>query len=358
VTGIAAGGDGIARDADGRVVFVEGGIPGDRVLVEITQTKRDFARARVAEVLTPSPDRVEPPCPYVAAGCGGCQWQHIALDAQRRLKRDIVVDALRRLARVRNPPVADDVPGVADHGYRTTLRLAVTPAGRAAFHRRHSHDLIAVDACLISHPALADQLAGGRYSGRTVELRVGDQVEVAGRRWRVSPGSFFQSGPAAAQLLVEAVRAAAGPVGPGDLVVDAYAGVGLLGGALVDGTGARLMAIESHPGAARDAKANLRGLDARVLRMEVGEWKPPDDPVAVVVADPARTGLGKPGVAALAAADAAVLVLVSCDPASLARDTGLLVAAGYRLASVQVLDLFPHTVHVETVSRFERAPAR
>src|SRR5437762_264388 len=98
VTGVAAGGDGIARAEDGRVVFVEGALPGERVLVVTTEEKRDYLRARATDVIEASPDRVAPPCPAVAAGCGGCQWQHVSLEGQRRLKVDIVIDALRRIA--------------------------------------------------------------------------------------------------------------------------------------------------------------------------------------------------------------------------------------------------------------------
>ena len=371
-TGVAAGGDALARDAGGRVAFVEGALPGERVGAEVVQERKDFVRARVIEVLDPSPSRVEPPCPFVAAGCGGCQWQHIDPAAQSRLKVDIVIDALRRIAHRPDPPMAGEVRAVPATAYRTTLRLAVGRDGRAAYHRRHGHDLVAVDSCLIAHPALEDLVVNGRFPrAREVTLRVsastGERVavvhpagaglhvpadvaaggriheELAGRRWRISATSFFQAGPAGAELLV-----------------DAYAGVGLLGGALAGGRGnVAVVAIESHPAAARDAKANLADLDARVLQIDVGEWRAPDEPPALVVADPARTGLGKPGVQALVAAGAPVLVLVSCDPASLARDTALLAGAGYRLASVQVLDLFPHTFHVETVSRFERAaPSR
>src|SRR5690606_795741 len=95
-----AGGDGLGRDADGRVVFVAGALPGERVRVRVTERRKDFARAVALEVLAASPDRVEEPCPFVAAGCGGCDWQHVVPAGQRRLKADVVADALRRQARL------------------------------------------------------------------------------------------------------------------------------------------------------------------------------------------------------------------------------------------------------------------
>jgi tRNA/tmRNA/rRNA uracil-C5-methylase (TrmA/RlmC/RlmD family) len=152
------------------------------------------------------------------------------------------------------------------------------------------------------------------------------------------------------------VGRAAGAVPEGSTILDLYAGVGLLGGALAAGTPARLVAVESNRAAAADATVNLADLDARVVTGEVAQaCRTPlvaGCHPAVVIADPARTGLGPSSAAAIAAIGAPVVVLVSCDPASFGRDAGLLTDAGYRLAGVEVLDLFPGTVHIEAVSRF------
>ncbi|MGH9156906.1 MAG: hypothetical protein ACRD1K_13950, partial [Acidimicrobiales bacterium] len=251
---------------------------------------------------------------------------------------------------------------------------------------------VGTDACLAAHPLLEDLVVNGRYRGATeVFLRVGVasgmrlvrvgagvavdvpvgvivvgagdkhpafvHEEVAGRRFRVSADSFFQAGPVAAAGLVAAVSAAVGDaLGPGSHLVDAYAGTGLFGAVLGAAAGARVTAVESGRSAAADARANLADLDARVVVIEVGRWDAARGGRAdVVVADPARSGLGRPGVSALVAADAPLMVVVSCDPASLARDTLLLAGAGYRLTSVVLVDAFPHTFHVETVARFDRS---
>jgi 23S rRNA (uracil1939-C5)-methyltransferase len=135
-------------------------------------------------------------------------------------------------------------------------------------------------------------------------------------------------------------------------VLDAYAGVGLFALA-VTAPGAQVVAVESSVSAAADCVINLGSRSARVERREVGARRPREgEAIDVVIADPARTGLGKPGAAALAAAAAPVLVLVSCDPVALARDAGLLAQHGYRHDGTDVFDLFPHTHHVETVTRF------
>jgi 23S rRNA (uracil1939-C5)-methyltransferase len=399
-TAMVAGGDALARDPDGRVVFVTGALPGEQVRAQITEARRDFARAVVVEVLDDSPDRVAPPCPALAAGCGGCTWQHVSAEAQVRLKGDLVVDALSRIARLTDPPVPRLVPQ-SEPALRTTARLAATSAGRAGHRRRgRSGQTAAVEtnACLAAHPLLEELIVDGRYPGAAEVLlrvgvasgqrlvrpqgRAGDVVvpagvavvdpgddgpgaggaaavheDVGGRRLRISASSFFQSGPVAAAALADAVDAAAGDaLPPGAHLVDAYAGVGLFASVLGQRHQARVTAVEHHPPALADARVNLGDLDANVVAAEVGRWRlaPGEATPDVVVADPSRSGLGRPGVAAVVAAGAPRIVLVSCDPASLARDTTLLGAAGYRLSSIALVDAFPHTFHTETVSRFDR----
>jgi 23S rRNA (uracil1939-C5)-methyltransferase len=202
---------------------------------------------------------------------------------------------------------------------------------------------------VVAHPNCRGVVAPADVRVVSTRTKAWYHEEVADRRWRVSALSFFQSGREAAQALVDAVREAAGP--KPRRVLDAYAGVGLLGGALEP---ERLEVVESSKWAAADARSNLDDLGADVLEQEVATWVA-DRPGSfdVVVADPARPGLGKSAAAALGAAQAPRLVLVSCDPASLARDTNLLDDLGYDLKSVQVLDLFPHTFHIEAVSRFD-----
>ena len=405
-TAMAAGGDSLARDAGGRVVFVSGALPGERVLVHITEARRDYARGVAVDIVDASPDRLAPPCPALADGCGGCTWQHVAAGAQIRYKAAVVIDALRRIGRIPEPP-DPTVVALGGPALRTTARLAVTPTGRAGHRSRASVDgrssgpsapapagdgAVETDTCLVAHPLLEELIVHGRYPAGEVVLRAGVasgerlvrvargkggvevpagvQVvregakggpvyvheEVAGRRFRVSSEAFFQPGPVAAEGLVAAVSdAAAGALGPDAHLVDAYAGTGLFGSVLGAASGARVTAVESGRAAAADARANLSDLDAQVIQVEVGRWDAArSGPADVVVADPARSGLGRPGVAALVAAGAPRLVLVSCDPASLARDAVLLAAAGYRLTSVALVDAFPHTFHVEAVARFDR----
>jgi 23S rRNA (uracil1939-C5)-methyltransferase len=388
-TAVVAGGDAIAHEPSGRVVFVTGALPGERVLVEVDEERRDFARGHAVEVVDgASPDRVAPPCANVAAGCGGCGWQHVAPAGQLRLKEAIVADALRRVGGLGDrqlPPISTiDAPAAQ----RTTLRLAVRD-GHPAFHRHRGRELVDATGCLVAHPLLTplldatfgrarqvvlrasaatgERVAWCRPTARDVAVPAGVTVvddravrrghgaiteDVAGRRFRISPASFFQSGPVAAAALAGAVADA---VPPGVAsVADLYAGVGLFASVVGAATGAAVEAVELDPSAAADARVNLADLDATVVHGEVRAWQP-DRPAGAVVADPGRPGLAAHGVAAVARADAPVVVLVSCDPASLARDARLLSAVGYRLERVRLVDAFPHTPHVEAVSEFHRS---
>ncbi len=376
----------MARDDAGRVVFVTGALPGEQVRAEVQDRKRDFAKATTVEVLRPSRERVAAPCRFVEDGCGGCDWQHIAAQAQRRFKADIVQDALRRQARIEiEVSVGPELPAV---GHRTTVRGAAA-GGRFGFRHRGSHELVPVSPCLVAHPLIDELIVDGRFPDGEVILRAGARTgerlaivashdglalpegvravsaaelragrrawyheHLAGRRWRVSARSFFQARPDGAEALVDAVQTAfEGALDPDAHLVDLYGGVGLFAGAV--GPVGKVTLVESGASSVADARVNLADLDVRILKSDVARWRPAR--ADVVVADPPRVGLGAAGVAAVVATHAPRVALVSCDPASLGRDAKLLVAAGFELCSATLVDLFPHTSHVEVVTRFDRA---
>jgi len=389
---LVAGGDAMAHDPDGRVVFVDGALPGEVVEVEILTSKKDFAKARVVSIVERSPHRDSPSCAHRRAGCGGCDWMHLQPAAQHDAKVEIVRESLRRIGRL-DAALVDEIvvagAAVSPFGYRTTIRVVGGPDGTVGFREHASDRVVPVTSCPIAESKLSRLLAvievddGAEITLRTsvatgavtaiwdkrykksirgipADVHIGERAwlteRVAGRDLRVSAGSFFQSGAQAAELLVAAVAAAAPELATASHAVDAYGGVGLFAATAMSAA-EQVTVIESGKSACLDAEHNLTGRNARVLRAEVTGWTPPTGdgpsrPVDVIVADPARPGLGKPGVQALAAAGAPVLALVSCDPVSLARDVTLLGAAGYRPERVEVLDLFPNTHHVETVTRF------
>ena len=382
---MVAGGDGIARDDGGRVTFVRGALPGEQVRAVVVDGHRDYAHATTLDVLRASPSRTVAPCPFVAAGCGGCDWQHIAPASQRELKASIVADALRRQARL-EVDVATG-PDLASEGYRTTVR-GVAVDGRFGLRHRGAHDIVPVAPCLVAHPLIDELIVDGRFPDGEVVLRAGARTgerlaivegpgaelpadvhvvtsqalregtrawfheEVAGRRWRIGARSFFQARPDGADALVAAVREALGPeLTPDASLVDLYAGVGLFAGALAPVR--RVTAVESSGSSVADARVNLADRRARILKVDVDRWRP--SRTDLVVADPPRTGLGRRAVANIAGSGARRLALVSCDPAALGRDAKLLAGAGYALRTATLVDLFPHTSHVEVVSRFDRS---
>lgn len=385
---VVAEGDGFAHLADGKVVFVEGALPGELIDVRVVKSSKDFARGVVAAIHEKHAERVTPPCKYVARGCGGCDLQHASPELQANIKLGIAIESLERLGKIADPEVRlSDVRLPAEH-FRTTLRLATAPSGRLGFRQRRSHDVVRVDECLVAHPRLNEIIAGVRLGGSAeMVVRVGASsgevgvwVEpdvaieglpsgahevvrvgatgfvhetVAGRMLRVSNASFFQSSPQAAEALVDAVaRASRDAIEDGSRpVVDAYGGCGLFAATVVP-TDRDVILVEANPTACDDARMNLAAHRATIVESHVEEWEPVE--ASLVIADPARDGLRAAGVEVLARTHAPVIVLVSCDPASLGRDARLLVEAGYDFEYAEVLDPFPHTHHVEIVSRFVR----
>lgn len=393
---LVAGGDAIGHLPSGKVVFIAGALPGETVRISLSDTRKDFARATVEEVIAASPERVSPPCPHVADGCGGCQWQHLSQQGQRAAKIRIAAESLARTARL--GAVEEILPRIRDFGAvpalgsRTTVRIAFDENGKPGFRQQGSHEVVPIGQCLVAHPLLNNvipRIAAEPGSDVEVTLRcstatdvvgatvhgdpddvtglefcdvVGDQARlverVGDRDFVVSMGAFFQSSPKAAELLVDAVRTLLGPEalsGTHGSVVDAYGGGGLLSGSLVPAH-VPVTLVEENPYAAADARRNLSDNQVTIVKSAVERWA--STPAGVVIADPARQGLGPAGVAALVATGADTFLLVSCDAAAGARDIRMLLAEGYELVEVGVVDMFPHTNHLEMVSLLRLAGDR
>lgn len=391
VGAVAAGGACVARAPDGRVVFVRHTLPGERVLASVTSETKHFLRADAVEVLDASPDRVDRPCPYAGPGrCGGCDWQHVALPAQRRLKAQLVQEQLRRVARVEREVEVEAVPGDVDGlRWRTRVQLAVDASGTAGLRKHRSHEIEPVDFCLIAsqdveevgaevltwpgatsvevaaegdhrvvsvsgrHARLPEVAAGVVVEGRPVRVPHGLRHAVLGRSYEVGGGGFWQVHPGAAEALARAVLDGLDPQ-PGDSAVDLYAGVGLFAALLGERVGptGTVLAVESDARACADAARNTADLPqvrirtAEVDAAQVRRVGRPD----LVVLDPPRAGAGLEVTRALAGLRPRRVAYVACDPASFARDLRVLLDAGWLLDSLRGFDLFPMTEHVELVA--------
>jgi tRNA/tmRNA/rRNA uracil-C5-methylase (TrmA/RlmC/RlmD family) len=342
---VAHGGHCVARH-HGRVIFVRHALPGERVLLQVTDDSHDrFWRADAVEVLTASPDRVEPPCPIARPGlCGGCDFQHATLPAQRGLKTAVVSEQLRRLAGIDwTGEVAEvSTPETADGlHWRTRMRYVTDDAGRLGLRAHRSHRVVPLPpgGCRIAAP--------GAFTGDE-----GVVTEVAvGRRWAVDAAGFWQVHPAAADTLVRAVLDGLRPE-PGERAVDLYAGVGLFAGALAD-AGCRVWVVEGNRPAAALAEQNLADVADRVVvragRVERVLRSVPQR-MDLVVLDPPRTGAGRAVISAVVTRRPRAVAYVACDPAALARDLATAAELGYRAELVTAYDLFPMTHHVECVA--------
>jgi len=392
-TGMAHGGAAVGR-IDGKAHFVDGAMPGELVRGEVVHDKGTWARVTLQEVVQESPHRVTPPCPHFA-DCGGCQWQFADYPAQLEWKQSIVAGQLAHIGGIDDPPVGPTLALGPEYGYRNRMDFSVLD-GTPALAQRRTNTLVAVPECLLLHPNLLgvferlDDLDGVRgltlrastttgevlaivrgpvpdgatawgcavsrrdRTGVHAVIGRGDIHEtVAGMDLRVTGDAFFQNNIAGAEALVTLIREALEPQ-RGETLLDAYAGGGLF--ALTVGSEAgTVVAVEANGLAVYDLRHNLAeaGVDHRIEKGSVdevdigGSWD-------IAVVDPPREGLRRPGVEAVTAGRPRSIAYVSCDPASLARDSRHLDEAGYRLDLATPVDLFPQTFHIETVAQFTR----
>jgi len=378
------GGDALAR-LEGRVVLAPFALPGERIRVWAEREKPGLIRASTLETLEPAPQRVPAPCPHFTH-CGGCHYQHASYECQVTAKRAILAEELRRLGKI-EPPAEIAAVAAEPWGYRNRVQLHIDGA-RLGYRQMRSNKLCAIGECPIASPkinqtigALAGMLRDGRWprfvrsleiftDERQVQLNVLDADRPVARRFfewcgetitglvqgaldyqdrfRVSRGAFFQINRFLADGLVETALAGV----EGETALDLYAGVGPFSLALARRF-RTVTAVESGSAAARDLEFNAaragvtnvqveqRAVEAYLEALEHA----PD----FVLADPPRAGLGKSAVKRLAVLRPQRLTLVACDPATMARDVAGLIAAGYRIEKLAMVDLFPQTYHLETV---------
>ena len=393
---LAYGGDGIAR-IDGQVVFVPETIPGETVRIRITQTKKNFARGTVEEILEPSPDRIAPCCRVAEnVRVPGCVYDHLSYKAELQVKQQQLESFFRRL------PHADDafLPPFASidklhYRNKTTLHTEAPPDGiRIGYRQEPEHRVLDIPACPLTDPAINDAIRLFRTSGNlrqyqdhdsdiTFRMTPHDGVVWWDKHGACSPNcpdhltehspigpmlvphdGFYQVNPAVGDALVRFVRDTFAEDKETKDVLDLYCGVGVLGMACMKRSGRRLTGIESGHAAVEAARENakvnrvkahfaVRTL-GRGAPLDLGDWM--ENPrQTTIIADPPREGMGKSVVQSLAASDAARIFYISCDPATLTRDLTLLLAnSTYKIHRIRLFDMFPHTAHMETFVELRR----
>ncbi len=384
---ILPGGLGLGH-AEGRTIMVALAAAGDRVRIRVERIKGNVSFASIEEIVTPSPHRVEPPCPYFGR-CGGCDFQQMNYQTQLDAKAEIVRDCLRRLAGIENIPDFQITAAPNPWHYRSRAQWQYDPVRqRLGYFESGSRNVCDVADCAVLAPQLQstlERLRARMMSGSLPEARdfravLGDQGvsispavdgEVAditrtihGDSYRFNAESFFQANDG---LLPQLIEAAIGEV-KGETALELYSGVGLftlpLGRRF-----ARVIGVESDHRAAEFARANLAGAgltNAEVVTRDVGVWlddvkrhdlsrvseksaKALQDQIGLVLLDPPRAGAESRVIAGVLGLQPRRISYVSCDPATLARDLKKLIAGGYQIASISAFDMFPQTHHVETV---------
>jgi len=377
---VAHGGHFIAR-YEGAVIFVRHGIPGEEAEIVITSVGSSFNRGDVVNVITPSADRVSPPCRYAhREGCGGCDFQHVSILRQRSLKADVIAEQFSRIAKMEVLVEVEEVGKPL--GWRTRCTSVTTKSGALGFYQARSHKIVPVDDCRILVPEMqfAELAKRGAKGDQRIEIsisntgersiatagardespmRLTDGVEVAHytvgeNSFEVSQKSFWQSHKDAPQVLTDAVLHYA-ELRAGDHVLDLYGGVGLFTAAvlpLIGETGS-VDLVEGSKSATNDAMRNF--VDSKTVSVITGDVTKVITRFShadVVVLDPPREGAGKEVIENLSRIAPRIIVYVACDPAALARDTAYLREFGYELDAIRAFDLFPMTHHIECVAKF------
>ena len=325
---------------DGQVVFVPFTAPGETVRAVITEKHKTFARAKLLEVLSPSPDRVAPPCPLFAE-CGGCATQHLAYPAEARIKVGQIESALKRIGKIVDPVLRPILTG-PEYGYRNRITVH-NLEGKVGFLATDGRTLVDVKRCLLAAEDVNAKLTHLRSRPRP-------RAHYSVRADEVRGEAFYQSNRPLAEPLKKLVVAAV--PAEAKAVLEGYAGTGFFSAPLVE-SGRKVVAIESHPAAVEVFRREVKGAELCEGRFEdemeaalarLGE------PPAVCLINPPRGGLSPDARKLLAQARPFLGILyLSCDPPALARDVAAL-APYWKAEWFQPVDLFPRTAHVECLA--------
>ena len=397
-TTLTYGGDTMGRLEDGRAVFVPFGLPGERVRVRLTQEKKNFARGEIIEILEASPDRIEAKCKHFGE-CGGCHYQNLPYDKQLTAKTDILIDQLKRIGKIENPPVKPIVACPLPWNYRNHIQFSLDEEGKLGFQKPNSNKVISIIECHLPESSITDfreqlefepetnvervslhagfdddlmlvlesdapeppelEIEAGIsvthiYEENTVVIAGSDHIfmRVLDRDFKVSASSFFQVNTVMAGKMVEHLIAHL-PLSLSTTLLDVYCGVGLFSAFLASKC-KTVIGIESSESSCADFIVNLDEFDNVELYEGMAEDVIPhlEAHPDIVLVDPPRAGLDKFVIDALVNLNPQMIAYVSCDPSTLARDAARLINGGYTLQETVPFDLFPQTYHIESISLF------
>ncbi len=396
------GGDALARLPDGRAVFIPYALPDEELLIWLVEEKERYARGEIIEIIKPSPLRIQPRCPHFC-DCGGCHYQHISYEEQLKIKESIFIDQLERMGKIIDPPVKEIVPSPMVWNYRNQIQLHISREGELGFLRHRSDQIVPIQECHLPEdslnqiwPALSLEYIPGldRITIRSgeegqdtlivlessdpkpIEFSVdlplsavhqgpGGEIVLAGDDFTIIPiqdipfvvssGSFFQVNTPVAELIVNFLLEKL-PLNDDSLVLDVYCGVGLFSAFLAPRVG-KVIGIESDPKAGEDFLYNLAS------HKNVDFYDLPAENVLpfldltpdIILLDPPRAGISKTVLDSVVSLNPGLIVYISCDPATLARDSNRFQKQGFVLQESTPFDMFPQTFHIESVNIFQRA---
>jgi 23S rRNA (uracil1939-C5)-methyltransferase len=400
LTTFTYGGEAMGRLPDNRAVFVLFGLPGEKVRIQLTQEKKNFARGQIVDVIESSSERIEAKCKHFSQ-CGGCHYQNLPYEKQLQAKTDILIDQLKRIGKIENPPIQEMVACPDPWNYRNHIQFSLDGDGKLGYLRANSNRVIPITECHLPESSISNfwpqlefeaetnvervslrngvdndlmlvleskdheapelEIEAGIsvthvYEGNTVVIAGSDHIimNVLGRDFKVSASSFFQVNTDMMGKMVEHLLAKL-PVTESTSLLDVYCGVGLFS-AFFAPKCKTVIGIEASESSSEDFTVNLDEFDNVELYEANAEDAIPhlEAKPDIVLVDPPRAGLDKVVVDGILKLNPSRVAYVSCDPSTLARDAARLINGGYKLKEVTPFDLFPQTYHIESISIFER----
>ena len=371
---MAFGGEALASH-EGKKIFVPWGVPGDLVKIELIEEKKDYARGRILEVLEQSPHRQQAECPYFFK-CGGCQWQHIRYESQLALKQDLLQAALQRVGKIHSPHLLEPIPALSPFHYRNKIRLQVSKQGKVGFYKTQSKEVVEIESCLIAQDSLNEQLSQARKLAQQLfskdkskihEIEIfnssspsplegegqgeGDKIQVG----EVGEETHFIQSNSLQNLRLKKLVNEYLELSGKENVLELFAGDGNFTFEVAKKSSS-VIAVELNSQAILSAEEKIRKSHCKNVEfVESSAHRyltslPKTQKFDRILLDPPRMGMEQ-GIDKLARLKIPIIIYVSCDPATLARDLKEFMDLGYQHEFSQFIDMFPQTYHIESITR-------